>query len=221
MRSTSIGPDSFVSFLKSLTIQLLFEFKFALILLATGCSCSRTVESSPASCLGVWMVLRAAPRCFSHHHPTLTSRVSRRRPPDVATFSHASSNVAGLSHTFPAAIQLATLRIFDPQSLVRFPPPTVSRLRTRFCSALVVPNFVPWSVANRANGVWFNGLIGSRWNNRHRLGFCVLQKRHVLLVHKSEIVLELETELQPSPLIVVVRSRSCSKFQDFCRGCRY
>ena len=35
------------------------------------------------------------------------------------------------------------------------------------------------------------------------------------LVHKSEGVLELETELQPGPLIVVIRSRSCSKFQDF------
>ena len=31
---------------------------------------------------------------------------------------------------------------------------------------------------------------------------------HVLLVHQCEVVLELETELQPGPLIVVIRSRS-------------
>ena len=36
-------------------------------------------------------------------------------------------------------IDVATLRIFDPQSSVRSPPPTVSRLRTRFGSVLAVP----------------------------------------------------------------------------------
>ena len=46
-------------------------------------------------------------------------------------------------------------------------------------------------------------LVGSRWNVRHRLRFCVLQKLHVLLVHKSEVVLELETELQPDTESVV------------------
>ena len=56
-------------------------------------------------------------------------------------------------------------------------------------------------------------LVGSRWNVRHSLRFCVLQKLHVPLVHKSEVVPELEMELQPGPLTVVIRSRSCSKFQ--------
>ena len=44
------------------------------------------------------------------------------------------------------------------------------------------------------------GLVSSRWNIRDKLRFCFLQKRHVFLVHKCEVDLELETELQPSPL---------------------
>ena len=52
------------------------------------------------------------------------------------------------------------------------------------------------------------GLVSSRWSIRHRLSFCVGQRRHVLLVHKGEVVLELETEVPPGPLIVVIRSRS-------------
>ena len=56
------------------------------------------------------------------------------------------------------------------------------------------------------------GLAGSCWHIRHRLKFCVLQKRHALLVHEGEVVLELKTELQPGSLIVIIRSRSCSKF---------
>ena len=127
-------------------------------------------------------------------------------------------------HPFPAATQLATLQIFDPLSLVRYPPPAVSRLRTRFCSALVVPisNLVPWSVwptRRTVCGSTFGKeqmLIGLRWNIRSRSRFCVLQKNHVLLVHKSEVVLELERGFQLESFIVVMRSRSCSKFQDFC-----
>ena len=35
-------------------------------------------------------------------------------------------------------------------------------------------------------------------------------------VHNGEVVLELETELEPGPLIVVVLARLRSKLQDFC-----
>ena len=38
------------------------------------------------------------------------------------------------------------------------------------------------------------GVAGSRWNIRCRLRFCVLQMRHVLLVYKGEVVVELDTE---------------------------
>ena len=53
-----------------------------------------------------------------------------------------------VTHSRPAA-QLATLRIFDARHSVRFPPPTVSRLRTRFGSvlAVLVSSFVLWSVS--------------------------------------------------------------------------
>ena len=37
----------------------------------------------------------------------------------------------------------------------------------------------------------------------------------------GEVVLELETELRPSSLTIVIRSRSCSKFEDFCHVCRH
>ena len=38
----------------------------------------------------------------------------------------------------------------------------------------------------------------------------------LLLVHQGVVVLELETELEPGPLIVVVLDRLRSKLQDFC-----
>ena len=41
-----------------------------------------------------------------------------------------------------------------------------------------------------------------------------MQKDYALLVHKEEVVLELDTDLQPGSFIVVIRGRSCSKFQD-------
>ena len=93
--------------------------------------------------------------CFAQHHAdfhiiiqTLTQRDSRRRPPNVPTFS-TLSQILPRCHRFTAATQLATLRIFDPLSLLRFSPPTVSRLDTRFYSALVAPfsNLIPWSVS--------------------------------------------------------------------------
>ena len=43
-----------------------------------------------------------------------------------------------------------------------------------------------------------------------------MQELDVLLVHQGEVVLELETELEPGPLIVVVVDRLRSKLQDFC-----
>ena len=43
-----------------------------------------------------------------------------------------------------------------------------------------------------------------------------LQKCHVLLLQQGEVVLELETELEPCLLVVVVLDRSRSKIQDFC-----
>ena len=49
---------------------------------------------------------------------------------------------------------------------------------------------------------------------------CVQQERHVPLIHQDEVILELETELEPSLLIVVVLDRFRSKLQDFCDVCR-
>ena len=51
---------------------------------------------------------------------------------------------------------------------------------------------------------------------RHRLRLCVQQEHHAPLIHQGEIVLELETELKPGLLIVVVLDRFRSKLQDFC-----
>ena len=42
-----------------------------------------------------------------------------------------------------------------------------------------------------------------------------MQERHVPLIHQGEVILELETELEPSLLIVVVLDRFRSKLQDF------
>ena len=46
------------------------------------------------------------------------------------------------------------------------------------------------------------------------------QERHVPLIHQGEVILELETELEPSLLIVVVQHKFRSKLQDFCDVCR-
>ena len=118
-----------------------------------------------------------------------------------------------LEHQLSVAIQLATSRIFDPLSLVRYPPPPVSKLRTISVWHSWYQPQTSSRVAQRSDE--HGGLVGFRWNLRHKLRFCVLQKLYAPLVHKSEVVLELATELQPSSLIIVVRSRSCSKFQDF------
>ena len=65
-----------------------------------------------------------------------------------------------------------------------------------------------------------NRFFFSCWKFRHQLRLSVLENLHVLLVHKGEIVLDLEMELQPGPLVVVVLDRLCSKLQDFCNVCR-
>ena len=59
-------------------------------------------------------------------------------------------------------------------------------------------------------------LVRSCRKVRHRLRLCVQQESHVPLIHQGEIVLELETELEPGLLIVVVLDRFRSKLQDFC-----
>ena len=51
---------------------------------------------------------------------------------------------------------------------------------------------------------------------RHCLTLCVLQKRHVPLIHQGEVVLELQTELEPNLLVVVVLDRFRSKLRDLC-----
>ena len=56
----------------------------------------------------------------------------------------------------------------------------------------------------------------SCWKVPHCLRLCVLQRRHVLLIHQSEVVLELEAELEPGLLVVVVLDKFRSKLQDFC-----
>ena len=48
-----------------------------------------------------------------------------------------------------------------------------------------------------------------------------MQKRYVLLVHKSEKVLELETEVKSSSVIVVVRVGLTVSFQVFCNVRRH
>ena len=73
------------------------------------------------------------------------------------------------------------------------------------------------SVANKAYSVWLNvrmsteGLASSRWDIRHRLRSFVLQMLYVPLVYKSEVVLELETELSSFLYGVGL----AIKFQDF------
>ena len=59
-----------------------------------------------------------------------------------------------------------------------------------------------WRVVQRSDS--HSRFLFSCWKVRHRLRLCVFQNLHVLLVHKGEVVLELETELQPGPFVVVV-----------------
>ena len=54
----------------------------------------------------------------------------------------------------------------------------------------------------------------SCWKVRHWLRLCVVQELDVLLVHQGEVVLEIETELEPVPLIVVVLDKLRNKLQD-------
>ena len=124
----------------------------------------------------------------------------------------------------PAVARLAASRISDPRFSARSRPPTVSTPRTHFCSPLFAPvsSFVQWSVSptgvhcvtQRSNG--HCRFFCSCWKVRHCLRVCVLQKRHVLLIHQGEVVLELETELEPGLLVVVELDRFRSQLQDFC-----
>ena len=119
-------------------------------------------------------------------------------------------------------------RLQHRESSARSRPPSVSTLRTHFCSALFAPvsSFVPWSVSPARHTVcdstfgWSPLILPFRRKVRHRLRLCVQQERHVPLIHQSEVILELETELEPSLLIVVVLDRFRSKLQDFCDVCR-
>ena len=132
-------------------------------------------------------------------HPALTPRGPRERPSDVPMLSTFPRTLPDC-RPFRAATLLATLRILDPLSLVRFSTPTVSKLRTRFCLPLVVPvsNFVPWSVSPTRRqcvaprSYEHGGLVSSRCTVHHGLRLCVLQQRHVPLARKSEVVLEIE-----------------------------
>ena len=127
-------------------------------------------------------------------------------------------------HPFSAVARLATSRIPDPRSLARFPPPAASTLRTRPASAPFAPVKASsrgqcrqqdiQRATQRSNSR--SRFFVSSWKVRHRLRLCVLEKIHVLLVHKGEVVLQLEKELQPGPLVIVVLDRLCSKLQDFC-----
>ena len=76
-------------------------------------------------------------------------------PPDVPTTSTSPQTLPDY-HSFPAVAQLAASRISDPRFSARSRPPSVSTLRTQFCSP--ISSFVPWSVspARRTVCVWLN-----------------------------------------------------------------
>ena len=104
--------------------------------------------------------------CFTQHYADFQIIIRLRRReflvdvPDVHVL-HASSNFAGLS-SIPGcntACNIANLRPALPAVFGAFPPPTVSRLRTRFCSALAASNskLSPVvSVVNMAYRVWLS-----------------------------------------------------------------
>ena len=141
------------------------------------------------------LLLRATPRWFSRRHPALTPQGSRRRPPDVpmvSTFSltffkivkHRESSTRSLRHVFRHQLSPD----FDPVSVWH------SLYQSQTSSLGLCRQQGVQCVAQRSDE--HGGLISSRWNIRHRLRFCVLQKLYVPLVHKSEVVLELEMGLQ-------------------------
>ena len=98
-------------------------------------------------------------------------------------------------------------------------PPTVSTPRTRCCSALFAPlsSLVQWSVSPTRRTVcdstfgWSLQVLLLPLEGSPLFETLRLQKRHVLLTHQGEVVLELESELEPGLLIVVVLDRFRSK----------
>ena len=149
----------------------------------------------------------------------------RRHPPHVPTTSASPQTFSGLSliPSCSTACSIANLRpaVFGAFSAAKLSP----RLEPVFCSALFAPvsSFIQWSVSPTRRTVCVTQRsIGhcrffcSCWKVRHCLRLCVLQKRHVLLIHQGEVFLELETELEPSLCVVVVLDKFRSKLQDFC-----
>ena len=149
----------------------------------------------------------------------------RRHPPHVPTTSTSPQTLPDC-HSSPAVARLAASRISDPRFSARSRPPTVSTPRTpllfgTLCTSLKLHPVV--SVANKAYSVCVTQrsighcrFLCSCWKVRHCLRLCVLQKRHVLLIHQGEVFLELETELEPGLCVVVVLDKFRSKLQDFC-----
>ena len=76
------------------------------------------------------------------------------------------------------------------------------------------------AICLHASSALFAAVSTSRQKVRHRLRLCVQQERHVPLIHKGEVILELETELESNLLLIVVLDRFRSKLQDFCDVCR-
>ena len=173
---------------------------------------------------------------FAQHHADfhvviqlLTPRGSRRRPPDVSHAFHVSSNFARLS-PIPgcntacniANLRPAVYRAFAANNCPQTSNPFLFGTRCTSLKHRPVVKCRPQGVqcvAERSDE--HGGLVSSRCNIRHKLRFCVLQKFERTFFHKSEAVLELESELQPGSLTAVVRSRSCSKFQYFCNVRRH
>ena len=173
---------------------------------------------------------------FAQHHADfhvviqlLTPRGSRRRPPDVSHAFHVSSNFARLS-PIPgcntacniANLRPAVYRAFSATNCLQTWNPFLFGTRCTSLKHRPVVKCRPQGVqcvAQRSDE--HGGLVSSRCNIRHRLRFCVLQRFERTFFHKSEAVLELESELQPGSLTVVVRGRSCSKFQYFCNVRRH
>ena len=137
---------------------------------------------------------------------------------------HVSSNFAGLSlistcNTRLAASRSPTLgfrRVLGHQLSPRLIPVSVRRSlhQSQASSSGQCRQRGVKCVTQRSDG--HCKFFCSCWKVRHCLRLCVLQKRYVLLIHQSEVVLELETELEPTLLIVVVLNKFRSKLPDFC-----
>ena len=168
-------------------------------------------------------MLREAPRLFSHHHPTSTSRISSGRPHDVPNFQRFLKLCRIVTHSrLHHSLQHCEYStrclwcVSRHQPSPDFAPITVRhslhQSQTSSCGQCGQQSVHCVATRSHEHG----RLIKSRWNIRHKLSFFVLQERHALLVLNSEVVFELETELLPSSLVVVIRSRVCSKLQNFC-----